>query len=62
MSTLVPLPQFVQPRSFVLLPASLTYLPAAQDDHVVHEPSLDEEVYFPWRKHNKEKRFDERVC
>ena len=61
MSTLVPLPQFVQPRSFVLLPASLTYLPAAQDDHVVHEPSLDEDVYFPWRKH-KEKRFDERVC
>ena len=33
-----------------VVPPSLMYLPAAQDDHVVHAPWLDEDVYFPAKK------------
>ena len=47
---IAPLSQVEQPLSVVLLPPSLTYLPAAQVDHVEHEPWLDEDVYSPIKK------------
>ena len=50
---IAPLSQVEQPLSVVLLPPSLTYLPAAQADHVEHAPWLDEDVYLPEKNKSK---------
>ena len=55
----------LQLAHFLLLdvvPPSLTYLPAAQVDHVEHEPWLDEDVYFPVKQGGhqiRERHFDD---
>ena len=47
---IIPLSQVEQTRLLLAVPPSLTYLPAAQDDHVEHEPWFDVDVYFPVEK------------
>ena len=47
MPFLVPPSQFAQLRSFVLLPALLTYFPAAQFNHAAHESWFDVVEYVP---------------